>query len=57
MPLLAQTPLEVRCPTAFMFESRCPQRVTAYAANSEQLQRDYGAYGKKLRKLFDPKRP
>lgn len=42
---------------AFMFESRCPQRVTAYAANSEQLQRDYGAYGKKLRKLFDPKRP
>ena len=42
---------------AFMFESRCPQRVTAYAANCEQLQKDYGAYGKKLRKLFDPKRP
>ena len=42
---------------AFMFESRCPQRVTAYAANCQQLQRDYGAYGKKLRKLFDPKRP
>ncbi len=42
---------------AFMFESRCPQRVTAYAAGCDALQRDYGAYGKKLRKLFDPKRP
>jgi homogentisate 1,2-dioxygenase len=42
---------------AFMFESRCPQRVTAYAAKCDELQRDYAAYGKKLRKLFDPTRP
>ncbi|HEY5130049.1 MAG TPA: homogentisate 1,2-dioxygenase [Bradyrhizobium sp.] len=42
---------------AFMFESRCPQRVTAFAANSEHLQADYGLYGKNLQKLFDPKKP
>jgi homogentisate 1,2-dioxygenase len=42
---------------AFMFESRCPQRVTAFAAKSEYLQSDYGLYGKKLQKLFDPEKP
>ena len=42
---------------AFMFELRCPQRVTIYAAKSQQRQLDYGAYGKKLRKRFDPSRP
>ena len=42
---------------AFMFESRCPQRVTAFAANSDYLQSDYGLYGKKLQKLFDPEKP
>ncbi len=50
-------PHKLKDTMAFMFESRCPQRVTAYAANCDQLQRDYGNYGKKLRKLFDPKRP
>jgi homogentisate 1,2-dioxygenase len=41
---------------AFMFETRFPQRVTAYAAGLEQLQKDYGGYGQRLRKLFDPNR-
>jgi homogentisate 1,2-dioxygenase len=41
---------------AFMFETRFPQRVTAYAAGLEQLQKDYGGYGQGLRKLFDPNR-
>ncbi|MFL5335886.1 MAG: homogentisate 1,2-dioxygenase [Geminicoccaceae bacterium] len=39
---------------AFMLETRFPQRVTAYAAGLEELQKDYGAYGHQLRKLFDP---
>jgi homogentisate 1,2-dioxygenase len=39
---------------AFMFETRFPQRVTAYAAGLSELQRDYGDYGQGLRKLFNP---
>ena len=39
---------------AFMFETRFPQRVTAYAAGIEQLQKDYGYYGHELKKHFDP---
>ena len=42
---------------AFMFETRFPQRVTAYAANSESFQHDYGTYGHGLKKHFDPRRP
>jgi homogentisate 1,2-dioxygenase len=42
---------------AFMFETRFPQRVTAYAAGLDQLQRDYRDYGRKLKKHFDPSRP
>ena len=30
---------------AFMFETRFPQRVTAFAAQTKALQKDYGAYG------------
>lgn len=41
---------------AFMFETRFPQRVTTYAARHESLQTNYGAYGRSLRKLFDPTR-
>jgi homogentisate 1,2-dioxygenase len=41
---------------AFMFETRFPQRVTAFAANIEQRQGGYGAYGAKLTKRFDPNR-
>jgi homogentisate 1,2-dioxygenase len=39
---------------AFMFETRFPQKVTAFAANSEALQQDYGSYGHKLKKHFNP---
>ena len=42
---------------AFMFETRFPQRVTAFAAGVEQLQKDYGHYGKALQKHFDPSSP
>jgi homogentisate 1,2-dioxygenase len=38
---------------AFMFETRFPQRVTAYAA-VEQLQKTYGGYGSAPIKRFDP---
>jgi homogentisate 1,2-dioxygenase len=41
---------------AFMFETRFPQRVTAYAAGLAELQEDYGGYGQRLRKHFDPAR-
>ena len=39
---------------AFMFETRFMQRVTKFAAESPALQKDYAAYGQKLRKRFDP---
>ena len=42
---------------AFMFETRFPQRVTAWAAASVALQKDYGSYGRRLKKHFDPTRP
>jgi homogentisate 1,2-dioxygenase len=42
---------------AFMFETRFPQQVTTFAANSEALQHDYGSYGHKLAKYFDHKKP
>jgi homogentisate 1,2-dioxygenase len=42
---------------AFMFESRLPQRVTAFAAKTPALQPDYADYGQKLRKRFNPARP
>jgi homogentisate 1,2-dioxygenase len=42
---------------AFMFETRFPQKVTAWAAGIAQLQSDYGSYGAALVKRFDPTRP
>ncbi len=39
---------------AFMFETRFPQRVTAYAAGAPELQRSYAAYGRQLKKHFNP---
>jgi homogentisate 1,2-dioxygenase len=41
---------------AFMFETRFPQRATAFAAASDARQKDYGGYGRKLTKHFDPSR-
>ena len=42
---------------AFMFETRFPQRVSAYAAALVQLQPDYADYGAALTRRFDPSRP
>ncbi|MFM8536357.1 MAG: homogentisate 1,2-dioxygenase [Acidimicrobiia bacterium] len=42
---------------AFMFETRFPQQVTAFAAGVPQLQRSYSAYGKALKKQFTLGRP
>ena len=42
---------------AFMFETRFPQQVTEFAAGLAQLQADYPAYGRHLRKHFDRTRP
>jgi homogentisate 1,2-dioxygenase len=42
---------------AFMFETRFPQKVSAYAAEIHPPQADYGDYGSQLKKLFDPSRP
>ena len=39
---------------AFMFETRFPQKVSAYAGGHDALQAGYGAYGRELRKHFDP---
>ena len=41
---------------AFMFETRFPQHITAFAASAPQLQKNYADYGMKLRKNFDPNR-
>jgi len=40
---------------AFMFETRFPQRVRAFAAQSKSLQKGYGAYGHRLKKHFNSK--
>jgi len=42
---------------AFMFETRFPQRVTKFAAEVDARQDGYRAYGRQLRKHFDPTRP
>ncbi|MFC7474054.1 homogentisate 1,2-dioxygenase [Dankookia sp. GCM10030260] len=41
---------------AFMLETRFPQKVTRYAAELPERQAEYGAYGAKLRKHFNPDR-
>jgi homogentisate 1,2-dioxygenase len=41
---------------AFMFETRLPQRVTAFAAGLTQLQQDYADCWSGLKKRFDPTR-
>lgn len=42
---------------AFMFETRFPQRVTKFAAETHPPQDGYGGYGHRLKKLFDKNRP
>jgi homogentisate 1,2-dioxygenase len=41
---------------AFMFETRFPQMITAYAMNAPELQDSYIDYGHALKDHFDPKR-
>jgi homogentisate 1,2-dioxygenase len=41
---------------AFMFETRFLQRITAFAATSDALQKPYGQFGRKLTKYFNPGR-
>ena len=42
---------------AFMFESRCPQRVTRFAAEAPERQDDYSDCWAGLARRFDPTRP
>ena len=39
---------------AFMFETRFPQQVSAYASNVEQRQKSYTVYGRSLKRHFTP---
>jgi homogentisate 1,2-dioxygenase len=54
---VALKPQKLEGTMAFMFETRLPQRVTAYAAGLPQLQRDYVDCWRGLAKRFDPTRP
>jgi homogentisate 1,2-dioxygenase len=51
------TPHKLEGTMAFMFESRFPQRVTAYAAGLAELQQDYLDCWGDLKKHFDPNKP
>ena len=42
---------------AFMFETRFPQKVTRFAAESPAFQKGYAGYGKALKRHFDSTRP
>ena len=42
---------------AFMFETRFPQKVTAWAAASDVKQQAYAKYGRQLKKHFNPATP
>jgi homogentisate 1,2-dioxygenase len=53
----ALKPHKLESTLAFMFETRFPQRVTAYAAGVAQRQAGYGGYGSALVKHFDPRLP
>jgi homogentisate 1,2-dioxygenase len=41
---------------AFMFETRFPQKVSAYAAHNSAFQKSYAGYGRGLNRHFDPNR-
>ncbi|MBZ6077921.1 homogentisate 1,2-dioxygenase [Microvirga puerhi] len=49
-------PVKLEGTLAFMFETRFPQRVTKFAAESAALQKDYIACWRDLKKHFDPNR-
>jgi homogentisate 1,2-dioxygenase len=50
-------PVKLTGTLAFMFETRFPQKVTAYAATTPTLQPDYADCWKGLTKRFDPTKP
>lgn len=50
-------PVKQQHTLAFMFETRFPQRVTAYAAGTPLRQLDYNDCWRGLVKRFDPERP
>ena len=50
-------PLKLEGTLAFMFETRFPQRVTRFAAETALLQQNYGDYGHALKRYFDPTKP
>ena len=50
-------PVKLAGTMAFMFETRYPQHVTAYAAKLAELQHDYVDCWRGLAKRFDPTRP
>ena len=54
---VALVPHRLEGTMAFMFETRFPQMVTAFAAGLPQLQADYASYGAAMLKRFDPDRP
>jgi homogentisate 1,2-dioxygenase len=41
---------------AFMLETRAPQKVTSFAASHSAFQQSYAAYGRHLKRHFDPNR-
>jgi len=50
-------PQRIEGTLAFMFETRFPQKVSKFAAESPAFQKSYSAYGKALKKHFDPNKP
>ena len=50
-------PYKLEGTLAFMFETRFPQRLTKFAAETAALQSDYRNYGATLKRRFDPTRP
>ncbi|HUU35036.1 MAG TPA: homogentisate 1,2-dioxygenase [Vicinamibacterales bacterium] len=51
---VALRPHKLEGTLAFMLETRFPQRVTGFAAQSSALQPSYAGYGRRLKKHFDP---
>ena len=49
-------PQKIKDTLAFMLETRLPQFITEFSGKTSALQKDYGNYGKFLKKNFDSKR-
>ena len=53
-PGATQAQGDYSCSSENFKETRQYDKIVAFAANSESLQKDYGAYGHKLKKHFNP---